>query len=242
MASKIPGAEYVFSLTQGTRPHRNAKGFNSTVLEFIQRISKAWGHRYGARPVDSNLIPDVRSGAWGFTSQERSLQPWPENWGPNPGFSERAAVTTGKHISNGELSGYAQSGLLGICIPQSDGGHGARCDVMPWRPRRLDATVGYCADLEHACEFLLWSGALTDDLEWMVRFVHSITRIARYTIGEFWMMGNLCTTVFEGGAALGAVAFGTTAQELRGAGRSTAKKSSPRSQVMRITTVHCVPS
>ena len=116
-----------------------------------------------------------------------------------------------------------QSGLLGICIPQTDGGHGADFQTYSL----VAAEIGrYCGATAltwnmHVCS-TLWSGALTDDLEMPAdeRIIHQQRRSLHYR--RILDAGAIYSQPFsEGGdAAAGTVAFGTQARPKQQANQS----------------------
>jgi alkylation response protein AidB-like acyl-CoA dehydrogenase len=111
-----------------------------------------------------------------------------------------------------------QAGLLGICIPRSNGGLGA--DFQSYA--LVAAEIGrYCGATAltwnmHVCS-TLWSGPLTDDLEMPAdeRAAHAQRRAIHYR--RILAQGAIYSQPFsEGGdAAAGTVAFGTQARPVR---------------------------
>ncbi|WP_186387614.1 acyl-CoA dehydrogenase family protein [Stappia sp. TSB10P1A] len=112
-----------------------------------------------------------------------------------------------------------EAGLLGICVPKEDGGHGA-----PFRAYMMTAAeIGrYCGATAltwnmHVCS-CLWTGALTDDLEIEAgeRELHRQRRAVHYR--RILEGGAIYSQPFsEGGAAAaGAVPFSTSARKVDG--------------------------
>ncbi len=119
------------------------------------------------------------------------------------------------------------AGLMGICIPRADGGHGA--DFMTYA--LVAAEIGrYCGATAltwnmHVAS-TLWTGALTDDLDMApdVRQEHLKQRSKHYK--RILDDGAIYAQPFsEGGAAAaGTVAFGTQARPVAGGWRVNGKK------------------
>ncbi|WP_417771439.1 acyl-CoA dehydrogenase family protein [Stappia sp.] len=112
-----------------------------------------------------------------------------------------------------------EAGLLGICVPKEDGGHGA-----PFRAYMMTAAeIGrYCGATAltwnmHVCS-CLWTGALTDDLEMSAqdRELHRRRRAVHYE--RILKDGAIYSQPFsEGGAAAaGAAPFSTSAKRVDG--------------------------
>ncbi|WP_349358678.1 acyl-CoA dehydrogenase family protein [Stappia sp.] len=120
-----------------------------------------------------------------------------------------------------------EAGLLGICVPRENGGHGA-----PFRAYMLTAAeIGrYCGATAltwnmHVCS-CLWTGALTDDLEMTAeqRATHEARRATHYA--RILDEGAIYSQPFsEGGAAAaGAVPFSTGAKKVDGGWLINGKK------------------
>ncbi|MCC4244613.1 acyl-CoA dehydrogenase family protein [Stappia indica] len=112
-----------------------------------------------------------------------------------------------------------EAGLLGICVPKEDGGHGA-----PFRTYMMTAAeIGrYCGATAltwnmHVCS-CLWTGALTEDLEIEAgeRELHRQRRAVHYK--RILEDGAIYSQPFsEGGAAAaGAAPFSTSARKVDG--------------------------
>src|SRR5690606_13735987 len=112
-----------------------------------------------------------------------------------------------------------EAGLLGICVPKEDGGHGA-----PFRTYMMTAAeIGrYCGATAltwnmHVCS-CLWTGALTDDLDMPDedRATHRRRRAIHYR--RIIEDGAIYSQPFsEGGAAAaGVVPFSTSARRADG--------------------------
>ncbi|MCH2493872.1 MAG: acyl-CoA dehydrogenase family protein [Gammaproteobacteria bacterium] len=180
------------------------------------------------RPVDDRPdAPMFEADAWGLTSQERELSTVARELGQSR-FAERAAgYDREASFPTENYRDMHEAGLLGICIPQSDGGHGAplRCYAL------AAAEIGrYCGATALTWNMhvssCLWSGALTDDLDMddAVRAQHHQNRSIHYR--RILDDGAIYAQPFsEGGAAAsGAVAFGTTAHRVEGGWQVNGKK------------------
>ena len=118
-------------------------------------------------------------------------------------------------------------GLLGICVPERDGGLGAGFRTYCLAAAELGRYCGATALSwnMHVCS-TLWTGALTDDLEMSAedRKAHNARRSKHYKriVGE----GAIYSQPFsEGGAAAaGAAAFGTEAKPVDGGFLVSGKK------------------
>ncbi|WP_037546254.1 acyl-CoA dehydrogenase family protein [Stappia stellulata] len=120
-----------------------------------------------------------------------------------------------------------EAGLLGVCVPKENGGHGA-----PFRAYMMTAAeIGrYCGATAltwnmHVCS-CLWTGALTDDLEMSAaqRELHLERRARHYA--RILDEGAIYSQPFsEGGAAAaGAVPFSTSAKRVDGGWLINGKK------------------
>ncbi len=118
-------------------------------------------------------------------------------------------------------------GLLGICVPERDGGLGAGFRTYCLAAAELGRYCGATALSwnMHVCS-TLWTGALADDLEMSAedRSAHNARRSKHYKriVGE----GAIYSQPFsEGGAAAaGAAAFGTEARAVEGGFLVSGKK------------------
>lgn len=121
----------------------------------------------------------------------------------------------------------AANGLLGICIPEEDGGLGAGFRAYCLAAAEMGRYCGATALTwnMHVCS-TLWTGALVDELEMPpeVRAEHRRRRSLHY--GRILRDGAVYSQPFsEGGAAAaGGVAFGTTARRVAGGYRVTGRK------------------
>ena len=94
------------------------------------------------RPVDYRPdAPMFEAGAWGLTTQESELSTVARELGqfrlPNV-----QPVTTGMHHFRPRTIGICtRLDCLGYVYLKAMVGMGHRCDAMPWRQRRLGATV-----------------------------------------------------------------------------------------------------
>jgi alkylation response protein AidB-like acyl-CoA dehydrogenase len=120
-----------------------------------------------------------------------------------------------------------EAGLLGICIPKSQGGLGASYQTYSLAAAEIGRYCGATALTwnMHVCS-TLWSGALADDLEMDAdtRAEHDRRRRVHYR--RIVEQGAIYSQPFsEGGAAAaGAAAFGTEAQPVDGGWRVRGKK------------------
>lgn len=112
-----------------------------------------------------------------------------------------------------------REGLLGVCIPESDGGFGADFQTYCLAAAEMGRYCGATALTwnMHVCS-TLWTGALTDDLEMDAdtRHAHHQRRSVHYR--RILDDGAIYSQPFsEGGAAAaGTVAFGTEARPVNG--------------------------
>ena len=118
------------------------------------------------RPVDYRPdAPMFEAHAWGLTAQESELSTVARELGQSR-FAERAAgYDRDASFPTENYRDMHEAGLLGICIPKSDGGHEAplRCYAL------AAAEIGrYCGATALTWNMhvssCLWSGALTDIL------------------------------------------------------------------------------
>jgi alkylation response protein AidB-like acyl-CoA dehydrogenase len=120
-----------------------------------------------------------------------------------------------------------REGLLGICIPEGEGGIGAGFRAYCLTAAELGRSCGATALTwnMHVCS-TLWTGALTEDLEMdeATRATHRRRRRIHYD--RILKDGAVYSQPFsEGGAAAaGAAAFGTTATRVPGGFRINGKK------------------
>lgn len=120
-----------------------------------------------------------------------------------------------------------RAGLLGICIPEADGGIGADYPTYMLSAAEIGRFCGATAlTLNMHVSSCLWSGALCDDLDLdaRARARHHATRRIHYR--RILDDGAIYSQPFsEGGAAAaGAAAFGTTAEQVDGGWRVNGKK------------------
>ena len=122
----------------------------------------------------------------------------------------------------------AEAGLLGICIPQTEGGLGADLKTYMITAAEIGRFCGATAlTFNMHVSSCLWTGDLLDqlDLDADTRAQHHAMRRLHYR--RILDDGAIYAQPFsEGGAAAaGFKAFGTTALKLTAAGASTARKS-----------------
>ena len=152
--------------------------------------------------------------AWNLTRQERELTAIARDLGLRRIAPRAAQYDRDAEFPMQNYRDLYDAGLMGICIPEAYGGHGARLRSYAL----VAAEIGrYCGSTAltwnmHVCS-CLWSGALTDDLEMdePTRRRHATTRAIHYR--RILDEGAIYAQPFsEGGAAAaGVVAFGTTA-------------------------------
>jgi alkylation response protein AidB-like acyl-CoA dehydrogenase len=136
-------------------------------------------------------------------------------------------------------------GLLGICVPERDGGLGAGFRTYCLAAAELGRYCGATALSwnMHVCS-TLWTGALADDLQMSAedRKAHNARRSRHYKriVGE----GAIYSQPFsEGGAAAaGAAAFGTEAKPVDGGFLVSGKKIFASLSGAADTTASCAPS
>ena len=165
--------------------------------------------------------------AFRLTDQETDLTSLARRIGKGR-FAERAAdYDREARFPTENYADMHKAGLLGICIPKEDGGHGA-----PFRTYMLTAAeIGrYCGATAltwnmHVCS-CLWTGALTDDLDMSQddRALHKERRSAHYQ--RILKHGSIYSQPFsEGGAAAaGAAPFSTQAKPVDGGWLISGKK------------------
>lgn len=157
--------------------------------------------------------------AFRLTDQERELTTLARNvaaakFAPRAGDYDREATFPTQNYRD-----MHEAGLLGICVPKEDGGHGA-----PFRTYMMTAAeIGrYCGATAltwnmHVCS-CLWTGALTDDLDMGAedRELHRQRRAVHYR--RILEEGAIYSQPFsEGGAAAaGAAPFSTSARRVDG--------------------------
>ena len=157
--------------------------------------------------------------AFRLTDQERELTTLARNvaaakFAPRAGDYDREATFPTQNYRD-----MHEAGLLGICVPKEDGGHGA-----PFRAYMMTAAeIGrYCGATAltwnmHVCS-CLWTGALTDDLDMGAedRELHRTRRAVHYD--RILKEGAIYSQPFsEGGAAAaGAAPFSTSAKRVDG--------------------------
>jgi alkylation response protein AidB-like acyl-CoA dehydrogenase len=153
-----------------------------------------------------------------LTQKQRDLIALAESFGPR--FSSRAAgYDSEASFPFGNYADLKAAGLLGLCVPESHGGHGA--DFRTYA--LVSATLGkYCGATAltlnmHMCS-TLWPGLLADDLEMTPaeRAQHEQYRAVHF--GRVVKDGAIYAQPFSEGsaAAAGKAPFGTTAAKVEG--------------------------
>jgi alkylation response protein AidB-like acyl-CoA dehydrogenase len=164
---------------------------------------------------DINIdAPLFDANAWGLNDNQVHLTGLARQLGRTK-FAPRAARYDREAIFPTEnYQDLAESGLLGICIPQSHGGIGADFKTYCLTAAELGRYCGATALTwnMHVCS-CLWTGTLTDDLDMSAgqRSRHEHRRTRHYQ--RILSQGKIYSQPFsEGGAAAaGGVPFGTLA-------------------------------
>jgi alkylation response protein AidB-like acyl-CoA dehydrogenase len=143
-------------------------------------------------------------------------------------FADRAAIIDREaRFPTENYQDLKSAGLLGICIPKSQGGLGASYQTYSLAAAEIARHCGATALTwnMHVCS-TLWSGMLVDDLtlEPAERAQHEARRSVHYR--RIIEQGAIYSQPFSEGnsAASGAAAFSTTAQPVDGGWRVTGKK------------------
>lgn len=181
--------------------------------------------------VDMNEVtPDdaiFETKAWRLTDKQAELTELARKIG-KARFAPRAAKWDREAIF--PMINYQEmheAGLLGICIPEENGGHGADFKTYMLTAAEIGRYCGATALTwnMHVCS-CLWSGGLSDDLEMdeETRKTHKARRSVHYE--RILNEGKIYAQPFsEGGAAAaGAVPFSTQAEKVDGGWKINGKK------------------
>lgn len=172
--------------------------------------------------ADQSIVRDhpmFEKEAWGLTQKQADLATLARELAEDK-FVERAYDYDRDAVF--PMQNYRdmhEAGLMGICIPEADGGHGADFKTYMLAAAEIGRYCGATALTwnMHVCS-CLWSGPLSDDLEMSdeERADHQATRSVHYK--RILKDGAIYAQPFsEGGAAAaGTVAFGTTAKRVDG--------------------------
>ncbi|MFK7874594.1 MAG: acyl-CoA dehydrogenase family protein [Paracoccaceae bacterium] len=175
----------------------------------------------------SDIAPIFEPDAWGLTQQQADLSTLARdlasaNFAPRAAHYDRTASFPTENYND-----LATSGLLGICIPKSEGGLGADLKTYMLTATEIGRFCGATAlTFNMHVSSCLWTGDLLDQLEFDddTRAQHQAMRRLHY--GRILNDGKIYAQPFsEGGAAAaGFKAFGTTALKVAGGWRINGKK------------------
>ena len=169
--------------------------------------------------TDMNIEPLFDPIAWKLTDKQADLATTSRNLAANnfapraPKFDREASFPTENYAD------MANAGLLGICIPESEGGMGADLKTYMIAAAEMGRFCGATAlTFNMHVSSCLWTGFLLDglDLDDATREQHDRMRKLHY--GRILNEGKVYSQPFsEGGAAAaGFKAFGTTALKIDG--------------------------
>jgi len=171
--------------------------------------------------------PMFEAKAWNLTPQQQDLTARAREIGNNKFAARAEDYDTRAAFPTENYDDLFDANLMGICIPEEDGGEGA--DFLTYA--LTAAEIGrYCGATAltwnmHVCS-TLWSGLLSDDLEMepAVRALHKKNRKVHYQ--RILEQKAIYSQPFsEGGAAAaGAKAFATVAHKVAGGWRVNGKK------------------
>lgn len=172
-----------------------------------------------APPVMTADAPIFEPGAFRLTAREAELTAKARDFGARVLAPRAARWDREAAFPTDNYRDMHAEGLLGICIPEEDGGLGADFRAYCLTAAELGRYCGATALTwnMHVCS-TLWTGMLTDDLELepATRAEHLRRRRGHYD--RILREGAIYSQPFsEGGAAAaGAAAFGTTARRVPG--------------------------
>lgn len=171
--------------------------------------------------------PIFEPGAWGLTETQARLTGIArtlaaERFAPRAADYDREAKFPTENYRD-----MAAAGLLGICVPEAEGGWGADLKTYMLTAAEIGRYCGATAlTFNMHVSSTLWTGALLDalDLAPALREEHRARRKLHYD--RIVRQGKVYSQPFsEGGAAAaGFKAFGTTALKVQGGWRITGKK------------------
>ncbi|MFN3262244.1 MAG: acyl-CoA dehydrogenase family protein [Pikeienuella sp.] len=165
--------------------------------------------------------------AWGLTPKQAELTALARTLAAEK-FAPRAAeIDREARFPTENYRDMAEAGLLGICIPEDQGGRGADLKTYMLTAAEIGRYCGATAlTFNMHVSSCLWTGALLDALEIApaLRAEHEEKRKLHYA--RIVREGKIYSQPFsEGGAAAaGFKAFGTTALKVEGGWRITGKK------------------
>jgi len=174
-----------------------------------------------------NMEPIFEPQAWNLTDKQAALATKARELAATK-FAPRAAKYDREAMFPTEnYADMADAGLLGICIPESEGGLGADLKSYMIAAAEMGRSCGATAlTFNMHVSSCLWTGVLLDglDLDESVREQHNDMRKLHY--GRILNEGKIYSQPFsEGGAAAaGFKAFGTTALKVDGGWKINGKK------------------
>lgn len=172
------------------------------------------------KPMFEPVIADLDDDQVEIITRARALAA--DKFAQRAGAFDRDAVFPTENYRN-----FQEAGLLGICVPEDDGGLGADFKTYMLAAAEIGRFCGATALTwnMHVCS-CLWTGALADDLEMSEsdRTIHRRRRSIHYR--RIVEDGAIYSQPFsEGGAAAaGVVPFSTKAVPVEGGWRITGKK------------------
>lgn len=175
----------------------------------------------------SDIAPIFDPDAWSLTEKQAKLSTLARNLASSK-FAPRAEKYDREaSFPTENYHDLASSGLLGICIPESEGGLGADLKTYMLTATEIGRFCGATAlTFNMHVSSCLWTGDLLDQLEFddLTRDQHQAMRKLHY--GRILNDGKIYAQPFsEGGAAAaGFKAFGTTALKVDGGWRINGKK------------------
>jgi alkylation response protein AidB-like acyl-CoA dehydrogenase len=173
----------------------------------------------GSHPAQTLDAPIFEAAAFRLTAQEAALTAKARAFGARILAPRAARWDREASFPTDNYRDMHTEGLLGICIPEAEGGVGAGFRAYCLTAAELGRYCGATALTwnMHVCS-TLWTGALTEDLDMepTVRDEHRRRRQRHYA--RILRDGAIYSQPFsEGGAAAaGAAAFGTTARRVPG--------------------------
>ena len=165
--------------------------------------------------------------AWKLTDQQTALTTQARelaetNFAPRAALIDRDAVFPTENYRD-----LADAGLLGICIPQAEGGMGADLKTYMLAAAEIGRFCGATAlTFNMHVSSCLWSGFLLDELEMSADVRQQLNKMRQLHYRRILEAGKIYSQPFsEGGAAAaGFKAFGTTALKVDGGWLVNGKK------------------
>ncbi|MGR3503472.1 acyl-CoA dehydrogenase family protein [Pseudaestuariivita sp.] len=176
-------------------------------------------------PID--IAPIFEPDAWGLTEKQASLSAKARALASTNFAARAAGYDRAASFPTENFADLASSGLLGICIPEAEGGLGADLKTYMLTASEIGRFCGATAlTFNMHVSSCLWTGDLLDQLELedSVRKEHHAARRLHYR--RILDEGKIYAQPFsEGGAAAaGFKAFGTTALKVDGGWKVNGKK------------------